>query len=161
MNQHRIFCCKAQQAVPSCNLKPLLSSDPRFQQTYHGRNSSDGNVTCQPDFGMLSLLLPPPDAGLAGLFLHVPSTSISLPCVCRCFPGITLDEDTKVQFFKGLFNYMSIPQLSSDTSEEGIGSHYRCGCWELNSEPLEEQSVLLTSEPSLQSQKHILKNPIP
>jgi hypothetical protein len=25
------------------------------------------------------------------------------------------------------------------------------GCWELNSEPLEEQSVLLTAEPSLQS----------
>jgi hypothetical protein len=25
-----------------------------------------------------------------------------------------------------------------------------CGCWELNSEPLEEQSVLLTSEPCLQ-----------
>jgi hypothetical protein len=26
-----------------------------------------------------------------------------------------------------------------------------CGCWELNSGPLEEQSVLLTNEPSLQS----------
>jgi hypothetical protein len=26
-----------------------------------------------------------------------------------------------------------------------------CGCWELNSGPLEEQSVLLTAEPSLQS----------
>ena len=25
-----------------------------------------------------------------------------------------------------------------------------CGCWELNSGPLEEQSVLLTAEPSLQ-----------
>jgi hypothetical protein len=25
-----------------------------------------------------------------------------------------------------------------------------CGCWELNSESLEEQSVLLTAEPSLQ-----------
>jgi hypothetical protein len=25
-----------------------------------------------------------------------------------------------------------------------------CGCWELNSGPLEEQTVLLTSEPSLQ-----------
>ena len=27
-----------------------------------------------------------------------------------------------------------------------------CGCWELNTGPLEEQSVLLTSEPSLQPQ---------
>jgi hypothetical protein len=26
-----------------------------------------------------------------------------------------------------------------------------CGCWELNSGPLEEQSVLLTAKPSLQS----------
>ena len=28
-----------------------------------------------------------------------------------------------------------------------------CGCWELNSGSLEEQSVLLTAEPSLQPQK--------
>jgi len=28
-----------------------------------------------------------------------------------------------------------------------------CGCWELNSGPLEEQSVLLTAEPSLQPQE--------
>ena len=27
-----------------------------------------------------------------------------------------------------------------------------CGCWELNSEPLEAQSVLLISEPPLQPQ---------
>jgi len=39
------------------------------------------------------------------------------------------------------------PELSSDSPEEGFRSHYRwseppCGCWELNSGPLEEQSVL-------------------
>ena len=40
--------------------------------------------------------------------------------------------------------------------EEGIrsliidGCEPPCGCWELNSGPLEEQPVLLTSEPSLQ-----------
>ena len=27
-----------------------------------------------------------------------------------------------------------------------------CGCWKLNSDPLEEQAVLLTAEPSLQPQ---------
>ena len=32
-----------------------------------------------------------------------------------------------------------------------------CGYWELNSGPLEEQSVLLTTEPSLQPLKQILK----
>jgi hypothetical protein len=30
------------------------------------------------------------------------------------------------------------------------GSEPPCGCWDLNSGPLGEQSVLLTSEPSLQ-----------
>jgi hypothetical protein len=30
------------------------------------------------------------------------------------------------------------------------GCESPCGCWELNSGPLEEQSVLLTAEPSLQ-----------
>jgi len=31
-----------------------------------------------------------------------------------------------------------------------------CGCWELNSGPLEEQSELLTAEPSLQSKIQFL-----
>jgi hypothetical protein len=31
-----------------------------------------------------------------------------------------------------------------------------CGCWELNSGPLEEQSLLLTSEPSLQPELYNL-----
>jgi hypothetical protein len=31
-----------------------------------------------------------------------------------------------------------------------VGRELPCGCWELNSGPLEEQSVLLTAEPSLQ-----------
>ena len=37
--------------------------------------------------------------------------------------------------------------------EEGIrsdGCEPPCGCWELNSGPLEEQPVLLTAKPSLQ-----------
>jgi hypothetical protein len=46
---------------------------------------------------------------------------------------------------------MSTLLLSSDTPEEGIRSPLQiAGCWELNSGPLEEQSVLLTAEPSLQ-----------
>ena len=32
------------------------------------------------------------------------------------------------------------------------GCELPCGCWELNTGPLEEQLVLLTSEPSLQPQ---------
>ena len=38
--------------------------------------------------------------------------------------------------------------------EEGISSltdgDPPCGCWDLNSDPLKEQPVLLTAEPSLQ-----------
>jgi hypothetical protein len=52
------------------------------------------------------------------------------------------------------FMYTSTLLLSSDTSEEGIRSHYKCceppcSCWELNSGPLEEQSMLLTAGPFL------------
>jgi hypothetical protein len=42
---------------------------------------------------------------------------------------------------------------TSDTPEEGIitdGCEPPCGCWDLNSGPSEKQSVLLTTEPSLQ-----------
>ena len=48
---------------------------------------------------------------------------------------------------------MSTLLQSSDTPEEGIRFHYTwveppCGSWDLNSGPLEEQSVLLNAEPS-------------
>jgi hypothetical protein len=46
--------------------------------------------------------------------------------------------------------YMSTLYLSSDTPEEGIRSQPPCGCWELYWGPLEKQSLLLTTEPSLQ-----------
>jgi hypothetical protein len=59
---------------------------------------------------------------------------------------------------KNIFNFlfMNTLQLSSDTPEEGLtdGCESPCGCWELNSGPLKEQSVLLTAEPSLQPWKH-------
>ena len=48
--------------------------------------------------------------------------------------------------------------LSSNTPEEVVRYHYTdgceppCGFWELNSEPLEEQSVLLTTEPNSPAQ---------
>jgi hypothetical protein len=37
---------------------------------------------------------------------------------------------------------------ASDSITDGCEAP--CGCWELNSEPLEEQTVLLTAEPSFQ-----------
>ena len=53
--------------------------------------------------------------------------------------------------------YMSTVLLSSDIHQKRAldpitdGCEPPCGYWELNSGPLEEQSVLLTTEPSLQS----------
>ena len=44
---------------------------------------------------------------------------------------------------------------SSDPITDGCGP--LCGCWELNSGPQEEQSVLLTSEPSLQPSTRLSK----
>jgi hypothetical protein len=54
---------------------------------------------------------------------------------------------------------MSTLSLSSDAPEEGIteGCEPPRGCQELNSGHLEEQSVLLTAEPSLQPQQILNK----
>ena len=59
---------------------------------------------------------------------------------------------------------MSTPLLSSDTPEGASdlitdGCEPPCGCWELNSGPLEEQLVLLTVVPSLQPKNEIFKIP--
>jgi len=60
-------------------------------------------------------------------------------------------------FFKDLFIYyiykytvavQTHQKRASDLITDGCEPP--CGCWELNSGPLEEQSVLLTAEPSLQ-----------
>jgi hypothetical protein len=41
-----------------------------------------------------------------------------------------------------------LPERASDLTMNDCG-HHVCGCWDLNSGPLEEQSVLLPTEPSL------------
>jgi hypothetical protein len=63
-------------------------------------------------------------------------------------------------FFKDIFIYfMYISTLLLQTHQKRAsdpitdGCEPSCGCWELNSGPLKEQSVLLTSEPFLQSPK--------
>jgi hypothetical protein len=65
--------------------------------------------------------------------------------------------------------YVSTLSFSSDTPEENIGSitdssEPICGCWGLNSRPLEEQPVLLTTDQSLQPpfelSIHIFDNPL-
>jgi hypothetical protein len=62
-----------------------------------------------------------------------------------------------MDLFKDLFYVYEYTVVFPDTPGEGTRSLYRrdgcelpCGCWELNSSPLEEPSVLLTTEPSLQ-----------
>jgi hypothetical protein len=70
-------------------------------------------------------------------------------------------------FFKIYLLYVSTLLLFSDTPEEGTRSHDLlsggceppCGCWDLNSGSSEEQSVLLTAEPSLQPIHTYLKHP--
>ena len=66
---------------------------------------------------------------------------------------------TYFYFLKDLSIYYvySIPPASMPAGQKRAptliidGCESPCGCWELNSVPLEEQPVLLTSEPSLQS----------
>jgi hypothetical protein len=56
-------------------------------------------------------------------------------------------------FFKDLYMWVhcrylqTLPKEASDLITDGCEPS--CSCWELNSGPLEEQSVLLTTEPSL------------
>jgi hypothetical protein len=60
-----------------------------------------------------------------------------------------------VRFLKIFIYFMCMSILSSCSPEADIGSRSRwceppCGCWALNSGPLEEKSVLLATEPSFQ-----------
>ena len=65
---------------------------------------------------------------------------------------------TKMYSFQSFIYFMYVHKAvfrhsrrASDPNTDGCEPP--CGCWELNSEPLEEQSVLLTTEPSLQPLK--------
>jgi hypothetical protein len=54
-----------------------------------------------------------------------------------------------------LYEYtVAVFKRASDSITDGCEPP--CGCWELNSGPLEEQSVLLTAEPSLQPRFYVL-----
>jgi len=55
------------------------------------------------------------------------------------------------EYTVGVFKHQ---KRASDPIKDGCEPP--CGCWELNSRPLEEQSVLLTTEPSLQPGKEFL-----
>ena len=53
---------------------------------------------------------------------------------------------------------LSYQKRASDSITDGCEPP--CGCWELNSGPLEKQSVLLTTEPSLQPLTNAYKDNI-
>jgi hypothetical protein len=58
----------------------------------------------------------------------------------------------KYLFISCMWVYYRCLQTHQKRASDPItdGCEPPCGCWELNSGPLEEQSVLLTAEPSLQ-----------
>ena len=62
-------------------------------------------------------------------------------------------------FILYMWVYCSYLQTHQKRASESItdGCEPSCGCWELNSGPLEEQSVLLRAEPSLQPWKLVLR----
>jgi len=66
-------------------------------------------------------------------------------------------------FFKKRSVYLSYEYtvtVFNTQGEDSItdGCEPPCGCWDLNSGPLEEQSVLLTAEPPLQPHFDYFKN---
>jgi hypothetical protein len=87
----------------------------------------------------------------AGLKLRNPPASASQVLglkACATTPGLIL-------FFKDLFMYMSgLPACTASFQKRASdpiidGCEAPCGCWELNSGPLEKLSVVLTAEPSI------------
>ena len=73
-------------------------------------------------------------------------------CICRCF----IKKDLFIYFlYMSTLPCLQTPQKrASDPITEGCEPP--CGCWELNSGPMEDQSVFLTTEPSLQPQLFFL-----
>ena len=63
---------------------------------------------------------------------------------------------TYISFFKRLMTYLTLFYVHWCDGVRSCGTAFSdncelpCGCWELNPGSLEEQSVLLTAEPSLQ-----------
>jgi hypothetical protein len=84
------------------------------------------------------------------------ASGVEVPlCIAPFFLSFLLKIYSSIYLFIYFMHVSTPPLLSSDTPEEGIRPHSRwheppCGCWELNSGPLKEQLVLLTTEPSLQ-----------
>jgi hypothetical protein len=78
--------------------------------------------------------------------------------------SLSLACDLPVFFFLiSLLLYLSTHCSCLQTDKKRLpdlfmdGCEPPCGCWDFNSEPLEEQSVLLTAEPSLQPLNNYLR----
>jgi hypothetical protein len=67
-----------------------------------------------------------------------------------------------MNFFKRFYYYIKVHCSCLQTHQKKAsdlitdGCEPSCGCWDLNSGPSEEQSVLLTAEPSLQPLRYEL-----
>ncbi|EDL23115.1 mCG145372, partial [Mus musculus] len=86
-----------------------------------------------------------------------PSSFSSSLCVCDlfCFSFFFLSFIYLIYEYTVVVFRMS-PKRASDPITDGCEPP--CGCWELNSGPLEEQPVLLTAEPSLQLPYFVFRN---
>jgi hypothetical protein len=97
----------------------------------------------------------------AASMLHLFSNLIPIPKVMAqvykrilkkesCFPFFKKKRFLFIDFMCGV-HYQSLQTYQKRVSDHITdGCEPPCGCWELNSGLLEEQSVLLTTEPSLQ-----------
>ena len=93
---------------------------------------------------------------------HLEPSLPLLPCgMMRTLQQMVFCFSETYLFFKGLFNVLSalfacilLCQKRAPDPIKG-GCESLCGCWGLNSGPLEEQTVLLTAEPSLQPRNHL------
>ena len=103
----------------------------------------------------------------------IPTPPYLAPCVESCSRILISGTECKVSCVGIVFIldlcaciFCRVCALCPQKSEDGMGSpgpgvrdscRLLCGCWELNPGPMEEQPVLLTTEPSLQPQLYIFK----
>jgi hypothetical protein len=98
-------------------------------------------------------------SGIAAVVITEPS--LQPPCSHCCKIYLFYVCEYTIAVFRHTRRGHQIPlQRASDPFTDSC--ELPCGCWELNSGPLEEQSVLLTTEPSLQPSLTVLeKQPFP
>ena len=151
-------------AGPACSCQPCslwltpLTLAQRFSclQTHQKRASDPITDGCEPPRGFWDLNSGPSEEQSVLLTVEPPLQPHNLnSCLC----------DVQYLFYLKIYLFIrwkytvAVFRHPRRGRQISLRSEPPCGCWDLNSGPSEEQSVLLTTEPSLQPDQTSLKSP--